>query len=244
MSSFSPDMDLGLGVALGMVSNVEVWAAYGVGKGSSAGDPFDLGAVGAEFVLPPLAGTKLQVVGSDPSDGGSIVFEGLDVDGERAITETLVFSGTSPAVTGQLFSRVNRAYLLSGSIAADLEIQPESGPEIYGAISKDSRVMEQALYSFPKNRRGMFGRLSASVTRDTKIDTDVDLEVWVKPHHLTEWRRVFLIGLQRRGTTASEFRNSYPELWDALDVKLTAVASKSDASVAARISGLHGGSDA
>jgi hypothetical protein len=153
--------------------------------------PEEIWGVGGAYTgFPQGAAEAVRVTSTSAADAAagtgarSVFVEGLDASWNRQ-SEVIATSGLTPAVSANLYRRVNRAYALgvgSGGVnAGDLTVQHNvTTANIFARILAGFGQSKQAVYTIPAGFTGYLRSLGASILGVTGTARFIEAALWTR----------------------------------------------------------------
>lgn len=244
IAPFSPVMDLGEGVAIGMVKGMLSRKVYGERTLTVVDTEFDLSQLDDNIIpLPDLvSGTACEVVSDSAADTGDFIIEALGPGAVRLLPITVTLAGITPVSLPENISRVNSMFTNDpAGIMGTVDLRSIAAPTtIYSRVTQPRQRSNQCIYTVPADNRGTIDLLVGSIQRSGGTTVEADLRLRGKPANFVQWQNLFSFGLQSSGTTIADFLNNRPEGFiGPYDLKLTGESSSTQSTLA----GLFGGLD-
>lgn len=239
-TSFKPELDFPVAVAIGAIKGVSDYANIGIAENLTADTDTDLTNLGLTIPLPLNAGEALEILSDNALDVDTIRITALGPNGVDLDPIEVVLTGITPVALPGLISRINsaRSVGIPGFIG-DIDIRQSGGGTVFGRLDPRHQVLVQSHCTIPANKFFTAQSLIGTMQKSLGTDTDVILTLLAKQFFQERYSLLFAFGLQRSGTSSTPFVNSYPEgAVSPFDLKIQARSSATGTSVLARVNGL------
>lgn len=231
---------------VGAINNVGSESFIAYGSSLAADTPTIIGTGSGTLVLPPDAGTQLEVTSTDPLNADAVIkLDMLDAD-FKPVSATVLVTGAgvfpvvdeqgTPVVAARLNAAANIGPRNGGEVVTAITIHQAGAPAvIYGDIKPEAQEMQRAVFTVPAGQAWAVSSIIANMTKDPGTESAVSL--WLRigaPGKAL--RRAFPFGMHRSGASNLDFINSELERLDGpYDIVVEATSTTADVAVGVRV---------
>lgn len=240
MTNFSAELFPDEYASGGWIDDTYLWVILAVTQDAFSADT-DMAPwlpEGTRYITPPEVGEAMGVKSSDVLDAGVFLVDGLDANfnWQRKIYTLVAGQETDIGVWARINAFQNFG---AADFAGNVDVAQLGGGIIYSRIVAGSQVARQGVYSVPAGWTAFGKVFFATMQKSTGVDTNVAVILETAPcvdglRHVRS--DVFGTGLQRSGSTSSEFpAGASVPVHQRTDIFLTARASADPNTVFARV---------
>lgn len=207
-------------VALGLVPGYSSVNKFGHNPAvATAGE--DIWTGGGDYDFFPTTAQAMEVSSSSSSDSAAgtgartVILYGLDENWEEQ-SETVTLNGTTPVALANTYIRMFRGVVLTAGTASenlgDIEVEASVGGETAIFITAGDGQTQQAIYTIPAGKTGLFVKGYVAMSNDNKNGEDAGFKWLMKLNNGLNgaWQTKGQIGLVNIGTSNWQYEYGIP----------------------------------